>query len=188
MGKALDVFWALGYDGASLPDLLAATGLTRGSLYKAFKSKKALFLIVLQRYEDRAVADAVALLTDPDTEDGWARITGLFRLIASAAENRDRRGCLLCSAAAGPASYDHEIAVAVQRGLGLMRAGFDTALRASSLPGTQDDATRETLANLMITQYVGLRVLARSQEPLDGHHDITLALEGLVAALPQTRA
>ena len=45
------VFWQKGYEDASLPDLLEGMGLTRGSLYKAFKDKKSLFLKVLERYD-----------------------------------------------------------------------------------------------------------------------------------------
>ena len=44
------VFWDHGYEGASLPDLMAGTGLSRGSLYKAFGDKKALLLAALDLY------------------------------------------------------------------------------------------------------------------------------------------
>lgn len=37
---AMNVFWDLGYEAASLPDLIAGTGLSRGSLYKAFGDKR----------------------------------------------------------------------------------------------------------------------------------------------------
>ncbi len=47
VAKAADVFGRLGYNGASIDDLLGATGLQRGSLYKAFGSKRKLFEIVL---------------------------------------------------------------------------------------------------------------------------------------------
>ena len=43
------VFLRQGYEGTSIDDLLAATGLHRGSLYKAFASKRGLFLAALTR-------------------------------------------------------------------------------------------------------------------------------------------
>ena len=49
IARAADVFGRLGYNGASIDDLLAATGLQRGSLYKAFGSKRNLFEKVLER-------------------------------------------------------------------------------------------------------------------------------------------
>ena len=48
---ALRVFWARGYEGASLSELLEATGLTKSSLYQAFGSKEALFWRVVERYQ-----------------------------------------------------------------------------------------------------------------------------------------
>jgi TetR/AcrR family transcriptional repressor of nem operon len=42
-----ETFGRLGYFGTSIDDLLEATGLLRGSLYKAFGSKRNLFVKVL---------------------------------------------------------------------------------------------------------------------------------------------
>ena len=59
---ARDVFWQKGFQGASLDDITAATGLNKPSLYAAFGDKNALFLKVLDRYHARIVAnDAVAV-------------------------------------------------------------------------------------------------------------------------------
>lgn len=43
------VFCRLGFEAASVDDLVAATGLHRGSIYGAFGSKRGLFLFVLRR-------------------------------------------------------------------------------------------------------------------------------------------
>ncbi|WP_402720933.1 helix-turn-helix domain-containing protein [Janthinobacterium rivuli] len=45
--QAAAVFGSLGYNAASIDDLVKATGLLRGSLYKAFGSKRHLFERVL---------------------------------------------------------------------------------------------------------------------------------------------
>jgi AcrR family transcriptional regulator len=47
LAQAADLFARLRYNAASIDDLLAATGLQRGSLYKAFGSKRNLFEKVL---------------------------------------------------------------------------------------------------------------------------------------------
>ena len=49
IAKAADVFGRLGFNAASIDDLLVASGLQRGSLYKAFGSKRNLFEKVLER-------------------------------------------------------------------------------------------------------------------------------------------
>lgn len=164
--NAMGVFWEKGYQEATLPDLLEGMGLTRGSLYKAFKDKKTLFLLVLEHYEDEAVGAAQARLSDPQIPDGRDRILGLFEASAAVALDGDHRGCLLCTAAAGFEMSDPEIAAAVQQGLEGIRAGLKTALRASPVHHALDQAAMRALANVLLTQYIGLRVLARSHLPL----------------------
>lgn len=164
--KAMQVFWQHGYQEASLPDLLAGMGLTRGSLYKAFKDKKSLFLLVLDRYETAAVEVAVNRLTTADVPDGRDRILSMFSGLLATVAQGDHRGCLLCTAAAGASADDAEIAAAVHRGLARMQRAFEQALRdAPDLKG-QNEAQRVRLADVLLTQYIGLRVLARSRLPL----------------------
>jgi AcrR family transcriptional regulator len=61
--RAAGAFGRLGYMGCSVDDLVEATGLQRGSLYKVFGSKRGLFEKVLQRalvgewYRDPAALD-----------------------------------------------------------------------------------------------------------------------------------
>ena len=133
LSGAMDVFWEHGYEGASLPDLLTGMNLTRGSLYRAFKDKKSLSLTVLTRYEDSAVDAAALLLSDDNIPDGWDLVTHLFETIPQAMASGDHRGCLLCSAAAGPASYDVEIAAQVHKSLNKMRNAFAVALGNDAL-------------------------------------------------------
>src|SRR6202048_5382393 len=48
--RAMHVFWAKGYEGASLSDLTRAMRINRPSLYAAFGNKEQLFRKVLDRY------------------------------------------------------------------------------------------------------------------------------------------
>ena len=50
LDAAIAAFWRGGYAATSISDLQAATGLSRGSLYKAFGYKHGLFLAALDRY------------------------------------------------------------------------------------------------------------------------------------------
>src|SRR5882724_2043283 len=67
---ALPVFWRRGFEGSTLPDLEDAIGLGRQSLYNHYTDKRALFLAVLQRYEeytDAALAPLRASVAGLDT-------------------------------------------------------------------------------------------------------------------------
>lgn len=46
---AANAFLRTGYEGTSIDDLVEATGVRRGSLYKAFGSKRGLFLLSLEQ-------------------------------------------------------------------------------------------------------------------------------------------
>lgn len=52
---ALGVFWQQGYAATSMADLMAAMGLEKGSIYKAWSGKRELFLATLQRYHERGL-------------------------------------------------------------------------------------------------------------------------------------
>ncbi|MEP2781416.1 MAG: TetR/AcrR family transcriptional regulator [Pseudoruegeria sp.] len=158
IAKAMDVFWEHGYADATLPILLSGMNLTRGSLYKAFTDKKTLFLEVLNTYDGQAVDGAVTLLTTPG-QSGWLRIFEVFGSIVSAVESGDQRGCLLCSAIAGPAAYDLDIAASTTASLNKIRAAFKEALSGSV---KADDI--DAFAELLVTQYVGMQILARTNE------------------------
>ena len=181
LNGAMNVFWALGYDGASLPDLLTGMGISRGSLYKAFTDKKTLFLTILEHYEADQVAMAVTALTDKTTPDGMDRIRAVFGNVVATARNGDRRGCLLCTAAAGPANDDPEISAAVARLLDQMEQGFRAALDDAPLLNDQGDAAQATMAQLMLTQYVGLRILTRSQAPVETIEQSVTALSAMLS-------
>src|SRR6478736_7094211 len=50
LDKALQVFSERGYQAASISELTEAMGLASGSVYKAFKDKRGVFLAAFDRY------------------------------------------------------------------------------------------------------------------------------------------
>jgi TetR/AcrR family transcriptional repressor of nem operon len=177
--NAMHVFWAHGYDGASLPELLKGMGIARGSFYKAFDGKKPLFMSVLDLYDQEAIRPAVTLLSGPDDVDGWKRIMLLFNQVVAVVASGDHRGCLVCTAAAGPAANDADIAKAVGLALDKMRKGFETALGASRQHSDLNVQQRRAFADMLTAQYVGLRILARSRAPLATLERSFSAIQGL---------
>ena len=48
--KATQLFWEHGYRGASVSDLVKATGLLPGSIYASFGNKEGVFIACLEYY------------------------------------------------------------------------------------------------------------------------------------------
>lgn len=97
---ARDQFWAGGYAATSLGDVMAATGLGKGSLYAAFGDKRDLYLRVFDEYCTDVVRGTERAL-GPGRGDAWDRLCAYVRGVAeSTADDTAHRGCLLAN---GPA-------------------------------------------------------------------------------------
>src|SRR5437899_11977384 len=65
LDRALEVFWARGYEGATLPELTRAMGINRPSLYAAFGNKEQLFRKALDRYQTGPMSFLAEALRQP---------------------------------------------------------------------------------------------------------------------------
>ena len=119
--RAMHVFWAKGYEGASLSDLTRAMRINRPSLYAAFGNKEQLFSKVLDRYANGPLAYFGKALAAPKARDVVEQI---FRGTARMGDDpRIPAGCLLVQGAlaCGNASARKEVAA--------RRAAAEVALR-----------------------------------------------------------
>jgi AcrR family transcriptional regulator len=99
LDRALATFWEHGYEGTSIDDLVAATGLGRASLYGAFGDKERIFARALERYCAR-MGDA--LETGEDEPSARAALGRLLRaLVLKSSPKSGPRGCFLLSTAIG---------------------------------------------------------------------------------------
>ena len=60
--KAIEVFWARGFDSTNLPDLLKAMGLSKSSLYETFGDKNKLFEEAIDFYAKEIAFSKVEML------------------------------------------------------------------------------------------------------------------------------
>src|SRR5919106_4393971 len=65
LDRALEVFWARGYEGATLPELTKVMGINRPSLYAAFGNKEQLFRRALDRYVDERMTFIRTAIEEP---------------------------------------------------------------------------------------------------------------------------
>lgn len=93
----MNVFWAKGYDGASLKDLTGAMGISGPSMYAAFGDKRELFLKTIDLYGDvDGCAPVVIFESEPDIR---LAVRGFLEEVIkyATAHESGAKGCFLAS-------------------------------------------------------------------------------------------
>ena len=170
------VFWQKGYEGTSLSDLAAATGLKSPSLYAAFGDKASLFRKVLDRYSQGPSAYLQAAMDAPTAYDTLERLLfGAIDLL-TAPDNPSvcliAQGTLFCGEESDP--IRREVIARRQRGEAGLRARLESAVAAGQLPPGTDVAG---LARYYATVMRGIGISAltgASREELIGVARIAL--------------
>lgn len=161
LDSAMAVFWAKGYEGTSMADLLDATGLNKGSLYNAFGNKQALFTKAFLKYDRLQRAQTLkdlAAMNDP------VKAVGLLfdGLIEQSAQDSENKGCFLVNTATDLPNQDADIQAAVKAGLQDMEAFFSDQIvlgqKTGAIPKSVD---KKMTARGLLTLVTGLRVFSR---------------------------
>ncbi|KQS71876.1 TetR family transcriptional regulator [Modestobacter sp. Leaf380] len=159
LDAAVRVFWAQGYEGASLDDLTAAMGITRTSLYRAFGNKEQLFGRVLARYTETAAAYALRAVGRPTAREVAREF--LDGAVQATTDPSSPAGCLgvqgaLAVGSAGTAARG-VLASWREAGAALLRDRFERSLQDGDLPAGTDPAL---LARHLMTVANGVAVQA----------------------------
>lgn len=154
---AMKLFWERGFDGVSISDVTAATGVNRRSIYAEFGSKEHLFERALRRYLDGPSAYTAEALTRPTAREvAAAMVHG-----AAATVSGEIPGCLTVGEAPGLAEFREET---VNR----LAERFDTAVADGDLAGVD---TR-VLARWIAAVCQGIAIQARSGASPDELHAV----------------
>lgn len=173
------VFWARGYDGASIEDLTRAMGLTRSSLYQAFGGKEALFRAALDHYGATRIGPLLDALDAGRTlpQDVQAFLDGVAALGTA---DPAHRGCLVSCALADAAGAHPEFAELLAERFGRVERRVAARLRKAEAmgelrPGADPDALGAAIGalahGLMLRARAGasaadLRTTVRAAGPL----------------------
>ena len=172
LDAAIEAFWRLGYEGASMAELTQAMGINKPSLYAAYGSKEGLFERALQRYGECYHERLKALLSQPSAYDV---IEAYLRDTAVAVRAGIVAGCLSIQGGLACAPNNTRI----PQLLADYRGGIEDAV-ATALAATEDASRIDTsaLAGYAVTIGKGLAVDAAagaSQAKLDAVVDVALA-------------
>jgi AcrR family transcriptional regulator len=156
---ARDVFWQNGFQGTSLDDITAATGLAKPSLYAAFGDKNALFLKVLDRYHASIVANAERVLNQgPSAREAIERwLTGFVPYCSG---TKGIRGCLSVNTAADGISDQKDVRDRVERFNRKLEQLLGNRLRADRAQFS-DAFDPDAAAHTIMAIYLGLMIMAK---------------------------
>ncbi len=162
LDKALSVFSERGYHAASISELTDAMELASGSVYKAFKDKRGIFLAAFDRY--RAVRRALLDARMAKVETGRDKIREILTSYAISSHGESgKRGCLVVGSANELAIFDQEAAVRVAAAFAaneeLLLELIHLGQSDGSIPQTLDAATA---ARALLCLTKGMRVVGKT--------------------------
>ena len=160
LDKAMQVFWARGYEATSVDDLLKATGLARQSMYNTFGNKHAFYLSALNHYQEMLGARMLSTFENaPNLKEAFRRL--FHQVVDDAGSDSSRPGCMMVNAATERAARDPEVCKLTQDAEAAKERFFADLIREAQLKGevsrTKDP---EMLAKFLYNTVLGLRVRA----------------------------
>jgi AcrR family transcriptional regulator len=163
--KAMQMFWALGYEATSMADLRAALGITQASLYAAFGSKEQLFREAVDLYRRTANSSTVRALETGRTAREAVQ-TMLQAAVDALSAPGTPGGCLIVLGATNCAPENR----AVQDYLFSVRRQICGAILARLRKGQRDGdlpkaAPISALASYYATVLHGLALQSRDRVP-----------------------
>jgi len=177
LDRAVRVFCERGYHATSIGDLTDAMELASGSVYKAFKDKRSVFLAALDRY--KTVRDAKLRAAMSPAKTGKDRIRKALMFYAESSHGaKGREGCLVAGSAADLATLDDELALWVKSALVRNEVLLGELVRQGqkdgSIPAHVDG---ESTARLMLCLIQGMRLVGktgRTRQEMEGVVDVAM--------------
>lgn len=164
---AAETFWRRGYQATSIKDLEEATGLTAGSLYKAYGSKRELFALCLEQYMKDESYLAILLRTfDKPLDYSLRRLFDIIIESASAMSERPA-GCLVTNLVAELLNVDVELGEVAANGLAEMQKALKFRLKWAQEHGNLDKARDAgALAAYFMVVIQGMLVISTSTKDI----------------------
>ena len=173
LNAAMQAFWARGYEATSVHDLMSATGLQKGSLYKAFGDKHSLFLKALEAYLEKTADDHMAVL-DPSLSPRQALETYLHEGIRMlSGEDGGQGGCFAINSVVELAPHDPQVRDLLMEHYAKKREVFVELIgRGQTLGEIRKDRSAEDLASTFLTLLFGMVLSLRGGVPTEQAHTI----------------
>jgi len=175
-----------GFQAASVANILADTGLTKGALYHHFPSKKDLGLAVVEEMVGvRLVERYIAPLSD--AEHPAQALIDLIGLKQNQSEEHIRLGCPLNNLMQEMSPVDEDFRGRLNRILGQWQGAFEDALRRGRQAGeVRADVDCAAAALFIVSAWEGCTGVAKNTQSVAGFRACMTQLQAYVASLLKT--
>ena len=177
---ATELFWAKGYNAVSTKDLIDAFGISRSSMYGAYKDKRSLFILALQHYRRTASAAMTeGMKSNKSFKEKMADI--LHSIIKETITDSKSKGCFIVNTAIELAPHDNEILEIIQENRKTILSDMQNAIQEGIDNGElSKDKKPKALAVYFYNLINGLRVDAKVHKTKLDYTDIVdIALKSL---------
>lgn len=172
--KSTQLFWERGYRGASVSDLVKATGLLPGSIYASFGNKEGVFIACLEHYSVKLEGNREQF--ERESSPLTVLRNFFFAVVEQSAGGDDRRGCFLVNASLECGESETAIKSKVRdcmtQNEAWMRDQLDAARQVGEL---SEDTDTAKLAGCLTGTMFGFRVMSRAQEDPDKIREVAAA-------------
>lgn len=178
IAQAAPIFNQRGYAGCSMHDLMEATGLEKGGIYRHFATKEELAAEAFRF----ALAQSVKMRTDhleniPGAADKLRRVVQLFVETPSAVAG----GCPLMNTAIDADDGNPELRQLALQGIQAWRARLSTIIKAGIKAGQIRKRTEpRQVANAIISTLEGALMISRLERSKDALRDAQVTLETVI--------
>jgi AcrR family transcriptional regulator len=161
LARAMELFWARGYEGSSISDLTNAMGIASPSLYAAFGSKEALFQEAVAHYKATEGPEILAAMdVAPAIRDA---VEAYLTTSALTFTRRGKpRGCMIVLSGLTPATTNDELCVGLRNDRAANIDSLETRLKlavAAKQLSAKIDA--RAVATFYVTVQQGMAIQAR---------------------------
>ncbi len=160
LDKAMEVFWAQGYNATGVTELLQQMGIGRQSMYDTFGNKRSLFQEALRRYADEYAGRMIAILEAPGSPMG--NIDNVFDFWEERLRERGAYGCMVGNTVAELGPHDPEIAAALRFAFERLEQAFANTFRRAQAEGElAADLDADALASLLVVAGQGTALVSK---------------------------
>ena len=161
----MNTFWEKGYEGTSVADIMVATGLQKGSIYKAFKDKEDMFLQALNHYITQCQLEKRKIL-----ETAGSPLKGISNLIErsisqSCSKENCFRGCLGVNSMIEVSLHDKKVAKMLKSMISTAQNDLSKTIeKGQRLGEIRDDLLAKDLAEALYTYLAGIMATSKTAQ------------------------